>query len=332
MIKIQHGGTIFAPPIKEGATLERMKNGASVLNFTVTGQGIGLSGADGTLVVSEGDIVTVISDKLNPPGNTHYIFLGYVFLISPNRNGEIVIKAYDQLRYLQNKGSYTYEGQALSDVVRMICNDCNMKYGQHIVDTGYILPARIEDNKSYLDIIKNASDLTTEGTGNEFILWDDFGEIALVDRGFLTINLVIDGDTAQDFEFESSIDDASNQVKLIRMNNDSVRGASVQGDPDNISQWGLLERTRISMGGDTSQRQLTQYNKKTRSLSITGAFGDIRVRGGSMVYVQIDTADIGESMYGYTVSVWAQVESVTHTFNNSFHTMDLKLKGDEALG
>ena len=62
------------------------------------------------------------------------------------------------------------------------------------------------------------------------------------------------------------------------------------------------------------------YNTKTRSLSISDALGDTRVRAGSSVIVKLGLGDINVQSY-------LLVESVTHKFKQAQHLMDLKLRG-----
>ena len=337
LIQIKHGNAIYEPPIKNGATLQRTKNAASVFNFTIVGQEVALKGADGTLVIGEGDLVMVTSHELRPLGTGHKIFFGYVFSLRPDKNGEIEVTAYDQVRYLKNTDTFSYENKTATDVLKMICDNCRIKYGSDIMNTGYIIPSRIEDNKEYLDMLQTAIDLTRDNTGKEFVLWDNYGEIALHDSDFFKTNITIDKDTAQDFSFETSIDSETyNQIKLYRELDDKTKESFTASNGDTIGQWGLLQHSESlnkDENGDTkAQTLLKQFNRKTRTLSVSGAFGDIRIRGGSVVYVQLDTAALGISLFGYTISAWCRVESVTHTFNADNHVMDLELKGDDALG
>ena len=69
---------------------------------------------------------------------------------------------------------------------------------------------------------------------------------------------------------------------------------------------------------------LSLYNKKTRKLKITDAFGDDRVRAGSMVVVNLNLGDI-------SVCNWMLVEKCTHTYNEGEHWMDLTLRGGEFI-
>ena len=63
-------------------------------------------------------------------------------------------------------------------------------------------------------------------------------------------------------------------------------------------------------------------NKKTRQLKIEKAFGDTRVRAGSLVVVNLNLGDT-------KVKNFMLVEKVTHVFRYEEHFMDLTLRGGE---
>ncbi len=70
---------------------------------------------------------------------------------------------------------------------------------------------------------------------------------------------------------------------------------------------------------------LSLYNSKTRNLKISKAFGDVRVRAGTMPVIQLSLGDI--SLQNYML-----VEKATHTWNGDEHWMDLTLRGGEFVG
>ena len=94
--------------------------------------------------------------------------------------------------------------------------------------------------------------------------------------------------------------------------------------PDTIKQWGLLRYfekvDNPSIGQNKALALLKLYNKKTRELKVSDAFGDIKVRGGTLIPVKLDLGDVN-------VSNFMLVEKVTHKFTNDHHTMDLTLDG-----
>ena len=59
-------------------------------------------------------------------------------------------------------------------------------------------------------------------------------------------------------------------------------------------------------------------------ITVSGAWGDKRVRAGSSVAVQLKFDDI-------TVNNFMVCEKVTHEFNNNEHTMNLTLIGGEFI-
>ena len=69
---------------------------------------------------------------------------------------------------------------------------------------------------------------------------------------------------------------------------------------------------------------LQLYNKKTRKLKITNAFGDVRVRAGSMVVIKLNLGD-------RNVQNFMLVETCKHKFNLDSHRMDLTLRGGEFI-
>ena len=83
----------------------------------------------------------------------------------------------------------------------------------------------------------------------------------------------------------------------------------------------IQESTNGKLKADTL---LKQFNRKSRKLSVNKAFGDVRVRGGSVLPVALYLGDI-------TVANYMVVESVKHTFNESSHLMDLQLIGGEFI-
>ena len=118
---------------------------------------------------------------------------------------------------------------------------------------------------------------------------------------------------------------ASDLIKITFENKDSgKREIFIAKDSSNINKWGLLQYTdtvELSASGTAKAEALLKlYNTKTRSLSISDALGDTRVRAGSSVIVKLGLGDINVQSY-------LLVESVTHKFKQEQHLMDLKLRG-----
>jgi len=272
------------------------------------------------LNITEGNAVKLIVDGVN-------VFFGFIFAIGRDKTNIIQVTAYDQLRYLKNKDSYPFANKRADEVVRILAEDHLLKVGS-LANTGYVIPKQIEDNKTLFDMIQNSLDETLRNTKRLYVLYDDFGKLALKNVEDMLLNLLIDSDTAQSYDYKSSINDNTyNQVKLIYDNKSTgKREVYIAKDSKNINAWGLLqhfETTDNPQGAsDKVNALLSLYNAKTRNLKINKAFGDVRVRGGSSVVVMLNLGDV-------KIQNYMLVENVTHTFENGLHTMDLALRGGE---
>lgn len=310
---IQNGSSIYYPIVEEGIDLEWERKGApGKLKFSVV--------EDAALSFEEGNPVKLTVDGTD-------MFYGFVFIKS--RSGQspylIDVTAYDQLRYFKNKDTYNYRNKTAADVIRMIAGDFGLRVG-FLEDTGYVIPFRNESDKTLFDIAQNAMDETLRARTRLFVLYDQVGALTLQDVENMKLDLVLDVDTLGNYTYSSSIDSQTyNQIKLtFEDNKTGRREVFIAKDSSAINRWGLLQYTdkvELSTSGAAKADALLKlYNMKTRSLSVTDALGDLRVRGGSSVIVRLDLGDI--NVQGYLMA-----EKVTHHFKQEQHLMDLKLRG-----
>lgn len=309
-LTIQHDNILYEPPVKDGVKLEWERTGVpGKLTFTV----LKTSG----LTFVEGDSVCFYYDNKK-------VFMGYVFKKKRDREHHIEVTCYDQLRYLKNKYTYVFENKSASQIVKALCNDFKLTTGT-IDNTKYIIPAIAEENKSAFDIVLNVLEDTLLNTGDMFVLYDDFGKIQLKNCTNMLSTTLIMEDTAENFDYTSSIDDETyNQVVLYYKNKDEVIQIFTASSPTTIKQWGTLryfeEVKNPTIGQNKANSLLKLYNKKTRELKVNGAFGDVTIRGGTLIPVKLNLGDI-------VTNNFMMVEKVTHTFENNRHTMDLTLEG-----
>jgi len=310
---IMNGDTAFLPAVESGIAWKTARFGEpGTLQFKCV--------QDDVLSITEGNAVKLIVDGVN-------VFFGFIFAIGRDKTNIIQVTAYDQLRYLKNKDSYLFANKRADEVVQILAEDHLLKVGS-LVNTGYVIPKQAEDNKTLFDMIQNSLDETLTNTKRLYVLYDDFGSLALKDVEDMLLNLLIDADTAQSFDYKSSINDNTyNQVKLVYDNKDTgKREVYIAKDSKNINAWGLLqyfETTDNPQGAAAKvEALLSLYNAKTRNLKVSKAFGDVRVRAGSSVVVNLNLGDVAVQSY-------MLVENVTHTFENGLHTMDLTLRGAE---
>lgn len=303
---------IYNPVIEGDVVLEsERKSGPSSLSFNVI--------TDETLNIQEGNPVSL---KINGTR----LFYGYIFKKSRKDPKVISVTCYDQMRYLKNKDTIVYSGKTYSQLLKMIAADYNLTCGD-VADTGYVLPGRIEED-TLLDILFNAGDVTVLNTGKLFVLYDDFGKLTLKNITDMKLPLLIDKDTASEYNYSSSIDkNVYNRIKLAYDNGDTgAREVYVANDEDSQQRWGILQYYEKVQSSNSTVLQekakvlLKYYNKKQRSLDVNKCLGDVRVRGGSSLVVNLNLGDM-------VVQNYMVVEKVKHTFSNGSHFMDLKLSG-----
>ena len=225
------------------------------------------------------------------------IFYGFVF--EKARKGSmdqvITITVYDQLYYLKNKDTYVYSNKTAAAVIRMIAEDFQLNVGA-LADTGYTIASRVEDNKTLFDIIQTALDETLKATSQMYVLYDDVGKLTLKNIGDMKLGLLVDNETAGDFDYKTS----------------------------SINQWGVLQYyEKIDSTANAkamADALLSLYNTKTRTLKLKDVLGDVRVRAGTMLVVMLGLGDMNLSSY-------LMVEQVKHTFSNEQHVMDLNMRG-----
>lgn len=312
-LTIQHNNTLIEPPIKEGVTIEWERTGSpGKLSFTT------VASPNGDVNFSEGDLVCFYY-------NDKAVFKGYVFKKKCNREKHIEVTAYDQIRYLKNKYTYVFENKTATQIITSMCNDLNL-HKDSMQNTKYVIPAIAEENKAALDIVLDVLEETLVNTGEMYVFYDNAGKLTVKNCADMISTTLIMEDTAENFDYSSSIDDETyNSVILYYKDGDSNIVLYTAHSPSTIQKWGNLryfeEVDTPTIGQNKANMLLNLYNRKTRELKITGAFGDISVRGGTLIPVKLDLGDVVTNNY-------MLVEKVTHTFNYENHTMDLTLAGD----
>lgn len=311
-IQIQNGSKGLNPVIVEGVTWETDRKGsAGRLNFSILDDGI---------QIEEGNPVKLIVDGTA-------LFYGYIFKMSRTKSKEISILAYDQIRYLKNKDTYTFTNTTANRIVGMIAKDYGIKTGE-LEETSFLIQSVVYDNKTLLDMMQDAIDMTLTNTKRLHVLYDDCGKLTLKQAARMKVGLMIDADTAEAFSYDSSIDDQTyNRIKLLYEDSETkARQIFTAEDTATQKKWGTLQYFEKMDKADNGQQKanalLKLYNAKTKNLTIRNALGDLRVRGGSVIMVKLNLGDV--SLNNFMV-----VDNCKHTFNHGLHTMTLKLQGGE---
>lgn len=258
------------------------------------------------------------------------VFVGYIFRISRTQGDTAKITAYDQLRYLKNKDSYSFPAAKASEIIAMIAADYGVRTGT-IADTGYTIPARVEDNATLLDMMQTVLEITLTNTRQMYVLYDAAGVLTLKNAADMRVGLLIDADTAESYAYDIDIDEESyNRVKLVYEDEKKgKRKVFIAEDTANQQKWGTLQLFETVSSTENAQSKadmmLALYNTPRRSLKISGALGDWRVRAGCFIGVRLELADT-------QVNHFMLVETCRHLIENGRHSMDIMLRGGDFSG
>lgn len=227
------------------------------------------------------------------------IFFGYVFKAAMGDNRIVTVKAYDSLRYCKTKDTIVVDGDTLNSLEVKMCSFFGFRMGEN-TPTGYLLPASVCTDKTWLDIMYTAISDTLIGTGHYYCLRDEYGTICLRDMEDLQLTLVLgDGSLVYGYSYTVSIDDEFyNQIKLVSANENTGRAdVWLTRDSDSINQYGLLQyyevldnNTDAAKARDKADKLLQLYNREVETLSFS-CLGDLSVRAGCSIFGSIE--DIG---------------------------------------
>ncbi len=310
-VTIENSGYFYEPLVEGEVSWQQERKGVpGRLEFQVV--------KEGALDFQEGNPVRFEIDG-------EPIFFGFVFTKKRSSDGRISVTAYDQLRYLKNKDSYLFKGKTAAEMLKSIAADFRLQCGE-LPSGGYVVPQLAAQDKTLFDIIQTAFDETLSNTGQLLVLYDNMGKLCIKNAGDWLADYLVADDSAQDFDYSSSIDgETYNKIKLTK--GDEKTGKQqlfIVKDSERLNQWGALQYTgsvgHKENGKEKAEALMKLYNQKTRQLSISKAFGDIRVRAGCHIGVALDLGDI-------VAKNFMLVEKVKHSFSYEGHFMDLTLRG-----
>lgn len=310
----QQDNKVYLAACKDEITVNRTPNGASRLTASVM--------RDAAVTIRNGAIVAFILNSV------HKVFYGFTFVTKKKENW-CEITAYDKLIYMKrNTDSLTYEQITATVLFLRLINDYGLKTAAEpvLADTGYKIASRVEDNVTILDMMCTALDLTHTGNGKSFWIFDDYGVLTLAgDKDMAVTTGMVSDQMVQDFDYQESLEETYTKVKVYSEDSDgnNRKTYSAQND-DLIAEYGAMQFYDKVEEGENGQVKanilLSMKQLMGMTFSVSGAQGDVRVRGGSLVYAVVTAAGI---------KGWFRVLEVTHHFKAGLHTMDLSLKVTE---
>ena len=311
-LQILNGKKGIQPLVLDDVSWETERKGSpGKLNFKLQDDGI---------KIEEGNAVKFVVDKKK-------LFYGYVFKITRDQTKTVQILCYDQIRYLKNKDTYIFSNVTADGIIKAVCKDYGIRTGT-IVSTKYNIASVVYEGETLLDIMQDALEMTLTNTKKMYVLYDDFGRLTVNKVNSMKVKLLIDAETAQTYNYESGIDEETyNSIVLEYKDSDTdAKTYYTAEDKKTQKKWGTLQYfekiTETATAANKAKTLLKLYNTKTKHLTINNCIGDLRVRAGSTVLIQLK---IGKEK----INRWMVVDTCKHIFRQDEHWMNLKLIGGD---
>ena len=236
-----------------------------------------------TVFLRAGDLLELKIDGKN-------IFKGKVFKRKKSLGNMWTITAYDSTRYLKNEDTLLFSANTASDRFKVICEAQGLPYA--VLDKStYKCTAVVENKHTYYAMLEDAITETRTGSSQRYAFWDNFGKLEFFNLNRQITNLVIgDQSLMTDYDYEASIDDAANSVKVLREDKDKgKREIYAEKDSSNIEKWGKLQVVETISDADLNASQLRQLakdllresNKESITVSVE-ALSDTTIRAGKL--------------------------------------------------
>lgn len=278
------------------------------------------------------------------------VFRGRIFIKQRDKDHHIACTAYDSLRYFKNEMNprvfNMHTGTTTTKILRALCSAKDNPFVEgSFEDSKQIVTWNEVEPKTLFDIIKEASEQSyvTDPKHTIYTLYDDCGKLYYKSQESMIRDMkpafYIDENSLENFSYTTSIDDETYNRVLLYWGDDEGKttkkkkttseermsaGMWSEQDTTNIDAWGVLQLTkkidsRSSNYKDMAKKLLETHNQKTRDLSLQGVLGDVRVRAGTSVIIDLDLGDVAPKKYVFVLKA-------RHTFEHKHHSMDLDVE------
>lgn len=257
------------------------------------------------------------------------LFKGKVFKRRKTITDKWSITAYDNMRYLKNEDTLLFKANSCTDRFKSICQAQGLPY-KVVNACGYKCTPVVEDKHTYFSMIQDAIDETRKGYGLRYGVWDNFGTLEIFDLNNKISKIVLgDNSLMTDYDYEASIDDAYNSVKVLREDREKKKREVYTAKSDaNIAKWGKLQMVETISDADLNSSQLqkqakdllNENNKETKTIGFD-AIGEPSLRAGNSCILRL--ADLTRDSVGK--DSLALITKCVHRFT-TVHTMSLDVE------
>jgi hypothetical protein len=327
VVHVKKTDEYFVPAVLDDLRLELHRKGApGKMTFKVV--------RDEALKMGYGDTIDVT-------WKGKQFFHGFVFEKKKTKDDLWSVTAYDQMRYLLNKDTFSYVAKTATQVIRELAEDFELKVGE-LDDTGYVIPKHRDPDSTILDMCQTALDLTLMETGKIFVIFDDCGKLTLREISQLKTDLYFDGETAGNYDYIGSIDKETANLIKLDLDNGKKGHQVIYAPASNADyqksatrkQWGVLQYYEsLNPSGMTmapqalANKMLEMRNHVRRTFKLKDQAGDLQIRGGSMAWLNVNIGEDDMEAKKEDQAYQVIVDNVTHKFSNNCHLMDLDLVG-----
>ncbi|MGL9971572.1 XkdQ/YqbQ family protein [Enterococcus sp. DIV1420a] len=278
--------------------------------------------ADPKVFLLAGDIIELRIDG-------KVFFKGKVFNRSKGKEKSWRIIAYDATRYLKNEDTLIFPASTASNRFTTICQTQGIPH--KVLDHAtYNCAPVVEDKHTYYSMLEEALEETRKNHQIRYGFWDRAGTLEFFDFNRMITKLVIgDNSLMTDYDYEASIDDAANSVKVMREDKEQgKREIFTAQHNEMIDKWGKLQIVETVNDAELNSAQLQQQaqillgekNKEVKTLRIE-AIGHLGIRAGNSFILRMK--DLGGDSIGN--DNLALVKNCKHNFANG-HTMSLQVE------
>lgn len=277
---------------------------------------------DKAVFLRDGDIIEVLCDGKKT-------FRGKVFDRKKSKSKIWKIKAYDNMRYLQNKDTIVFDANRLSDRFNKICQLQGLPH-KVLDQNSYNCADKVEDNESYFSMLESAMQEVRNNNNARFAIRDNFGTLELFNLNRGVTKLVLgDKSLLSDYDYQASIDGSYNAVKVIKEDSKTKqRQVYTATNKGLIDRWGKLQMVEKVTDSDVNNAQLKQKAndllkanaKEVRTLTLK-AVGVFPLQAGNSVTLKIEALQ----REGIANGSLALITKCVHNLSKD-HTMDLEVE------